>query len=161
MSVKPAAFEKHDHSSCAGDVLSRADELALESGLRLTPVRRKALEILLSEHRAFGAYEVLERLAALGFGSQPPVAYRALDFLVENGLAHRVRRLNAFMACNHPGEAHAPAFFICSGCGSVAELPEDSLRAAVEAAAAEIGFEVHRLSLEAEGRCPACREAQP
>ena len=90
-------------------------------GVRLTPVRRRVLEILLEEHRALGAYDVLQRLAAEGFGNQPPVAYRALDFLVEQGLAHRIRRLNAFTACMHPGEAHAPAFLICRACDAVAE----------------------------------------
>ena len=75
-----------------------------------TPVRRRALEILLKEHRALGAYEVLDGLREPGFGSQPPVAYRALEFLVTHGFAHRVERLNAFIACAHPGKAHAPAF---------------------------------------------------
>jgi Fur family transcriptional regulator, zinc uptake regulator len=64
---------------------------------------------------------VLRRLAAEGFGNQPPVAYRALEFLVEHGLAHRIQRLNAFTACMHPGEAHAPAFLICRTCSTVAE----------------------------------------
>lgn len=139
-------------------MLQRADDLARIEGLRLTPVRRRALEILLEEHRALGAYDVLERLRADGFGSQPPVAYRALEFLVEHGLAHRIRRLNAFMACMHPGEAHAPAFFICTSCDSVAELPEEELRSAVETAASKIGFAVERVNVEAIGICPSCAE---
>lgn len=154
--MQTPAFERHDHDLCAGRVMQRAEALADRKGLRLTPVRRRALEILLEQHRALGAYDVLERLAEDGFGNQPPVAYRALEFLVENGLAHRIRRLNAFAACMHPGEAHAPAFFICSRCQSVAELPEADLRAAVDAAAAGIGFQVERVSVEAVGICPAC-----
>ena len=106
---RPPAFAAHDHSHCAGSTLSRAEAVAADRRVRLTPVRRRALEILLEAHRAMGAYEVLERLAAEGFGHQPPVAYRALEFLVDNGLAHRIRRLNAFAACMHPGSPAASA----------------------------------------------------
>jgi hypothetical protein len=66
--------------------------LAVARGVRLTPVRRRVLEILLEEHKAMGAYDVLTRLAAEGFGNQPPVAYRALEFLEDQGFAHRIRR---------------------------------------------------------------------
>lgn len=154
------AFAEHDHTHCAGDVLARAERLAAENGVRLTPVRRRVLEILLEAHRALGAYDVLQRLAAEGFGNQPPVAYRALDFLVENGLAHRIRRLNAFTACMHPGEAHAPAFLICRECDAVAEAPAGAVRAALDAAAAELGFVIERSNIEALGLCPACRESR-
>ncbi|NGQ90687.1 transcriptional repressor [Rhodobacter sp. HX-7-19] len=153
------AFARHDHSHCSGDVLARAEALANAQGARLTPVRRRVLEILLEEHRALGAYDVLQRLAAEGFGNQPPVAYRALDFLVENGLAHRIRRLNAFAACMHPGEAHAPAFLICRHCNHVAEAPAAAVRAALDGAAAEMGFLIERSNIEALGLCPACRGA--
>ena len=79
------AFAPHDHSHCAGDVLARAEVVLVGAGARLTPVRKRVLEILLEAHRAMGAYDVLQRLAAEGFGNQPPVAYRALEFLVEHG----------------------------------------------------------------------------
>jgi len=153
------AFAEHDHHLCAGEGLARAEELLAARKVRLTPVRRRTLEILLEDHRALGAYEVLERLAADGFGNQPPVAYRALEFLVHQGLAHRVRRLNAFTACRHSGEDHAPAFLICRVCNAVAETPAASVRAALEAAAASLGFRIERSNIEALGLCPACREA--
>lgn len=155
------AFADHDHALCATDALARAERVAAARRLRLTPVRRRTLEILLAEHRALGAYEVLERLAAEGYGNQPPVAYRALDFLVRHGLAHRIRRLSAFAACSRPGQAHSPAFFICERCQTVAEAPGRAIRAAMEAAAAALGFAVERTSIEAVGLCPACREALP
>ena len=115
------------------------------------------VEILLEAHRALGAYDVLTRLAAEGFGNQPPVAYRALDFLEEQGLAHRIRRLNAFTACMHPGEAHAPAFLICRGCDAVAEAPAAPVLVALEATAADTGFVIERSNIEALGLCPACQ----
>ena len=117
------------------------------------------LEILLEGHRAMGAYDVLQRLAAEGFGNQPPVAYRALEFLVDQGLAHRIARLNAFAACMHPGEAHAPAFLICRACNHVAEAPAAPVRDALDSAAAAIGFTIERSTVEALGLCPACAEA--
>mgnify|MGYP003507633235 FL=1 len=153
------AFSQHNHGTCADEVLSRADALSAERGVRLTPVRRRALQILLEAHRALGAYDVLGRLARDGFGSQPPVAYRALDFLVEQGFAHRIRRLNAFTACMHPGETHAPAFFICRTCDAVAEYPATEARAALDRTAEGIGFRIERLNVEALGLCPACQDA--
>lgn len=155
----PSAFLHHDHAHCTGDVLAQAEAQMRALGLRLTPVRRRTLEILLEQHRAMGAYDVLERLAAEGFGNQPPVAYRALDFLEEHGLAHRIRRLNAFTACMHPGHAHAPAFLICRACNLVAEAPAQPVRAALDGAAAELGFVIERSTIEALGLCPACRQA--
>lgn len=151
------AFAAHDHDACSGEVLARAEALASEQGLRLTPVRRRTLEILLESHQALGAYDVLARLAEEGLGKQPPVAYRALEFLVENGLAHRIRRLNAFTACMHPGEPHSPAFLICNGCEQVAEAPGTAVQEAMQAAAAEAGFQIERMNIEAVGLCSACR----
>ncbi|MDM7931418.1 Fur family transcriptional regulator [Tabrizicola sp.] len=153
------AFSAHDHAHCAADALARAEAVTSAAGVRLTPVRRRVLEILLEEHRALGAYDVLGRLAAEGFGNQPPVAYRALEFLVEQGLAHRIQRLNAFTACIHPGEQHAPAFLICRNCAAVAEAEAGPARAALDAAAARVGFTIERSTIEALGLCPACRES--
>ncbi len=151
------AFAPHDHDHCAADALARAEALVAERGARMTPVRRRVLEILLEAHRALGAYDVLNRLAAEGFGNQPPVAYRALDFLEEQGFAHRIQRLNAFTACMHPGEAHAPAFLICRSCNAVAEAPAAPVLAALDRAATGSGFAVERASIEALGLCPGCQ----
>lgn len=153
------AFEDHDHDACAGDTMARAERAVAAQGGRMTPVRRRTLEILLEGHRAMGAYDVLQRLAADGFGHQPPVAYRALEFLVEHGLAHRIRRLNAFTACMHPGDTHQAAFLICRQCDSVAEARADGVRAALSEASAALDFTVERANIEAVGLCPQCRGA--
>ncbi|MGR3289906.1 MAG: Fur family transcriptional regulator [Paracoccaceae bacterium] len=153
-----AAFLEHNHRSCCSSALGNADRLAKDSGLRFTPVRRRTLEILLEEHRAMGAYQVLERLAQDGFGKQPPVAYRALEFLVENGLVHRISRLNAFVACTQADTAHAPIFFICSSCNIVAEAPVDIVGNALRKVADEIGFFVDGMNIEAVGTCPKCQK---
>ena len=150
------AFAPHDHARCAGDAMARAEAALALQGVRLTPVRRRTLQILLESHRALGAYDVLERLASDGYGNQPPVAYRALDFLEEQGLVHRIRRLNAFTACMHPGETHAPAFLICRDCHAVAEAPAGAVGQALEAAAKALHFTIERSTIEALGLCPGC-----
>lgn len=155
------AFAAHDHAHCAQDALDRAETLIRAAGARMTPVRRRALEILLEEHKALGAYDMLARLAKEGFGNQPPVAYRALEFLVDHGLAHRIQRLNAFTACVHPGEDHAPAFLICRTCHMVAETEAAAARQSLDAEAARAGFQAERVTIEALGLCPNCRNPQP
>lgn len=155
------AFHRHDHHGCRAEALASVEAACAERGLRLTPVRRRVLEILLEEHRAVGAYDVLRRLTAAGATPQPPVAYRALDFLVANGFAHRVEKLNAYVACAAPGSGHAAAFLICRQCGAVAELDAATVSGALGAAATAAGFSVDRAVVEMEGLCPTCRAAGP
>lgn len=151
-------FRGHDHDACVRNALAAADSLCAEHGLRFTPVRRKVLELLLQEHRALGAYAILDRLRAEGFPSQPPVAYRALDFLAEHGFVHRIERLNAYVACAHPGVNHSPAFMICRLCDAVAEARSTPSKGALGAAARAIGFQIEKTVVEAEGICPTCSE---
>jgi Fur family transcriptional regulator, zinc uptake regulator len=153
------AFRLHDHAVCVEDALAAAEARCVQEGLRLTPVRRRVLELLLAEHRAMGAYEILPRLAEEGLGSQPPVVYRALDFLVGHGFAHRVERLNAFVACGGPGEEHAAAFLICRECGAVAEARLDARALpgrGLGLAAREAGFRIDSAVVEATGLCASC-----
>lgn len=147
-------FASHDHASCVSAAMAQAESTCADRKVQLTPVRRRVLEILLESHAAMGAYDVLARLDAEGLGSKPPVAYRALGFLVEQGFVHRIERLNAFVACAHPGASHDPAFMICRGCGKVAEAQAN---AALADPAAQSGFVVEQTVIEAEGLCPACQ----
>nr|WP_074738869.1 transcriptional repressor [Ruegeria halocynthiae] len=154
----PVGFHDHDHEYCVETALAAAEARCKEDGLRLTPVRRKVFEMLLQEHRALGAYAILDLLREAGFGSQPPVAYRALDFLVQNGFVHKIERLNAFVACSHPGAVHSPAFMICRKCDAVAEAQSAPTKGVLGAAARAAGFEIERTVVEAEGLCPDCTE---
>ncbi|MFN3524897.1 MAG: Fur family transcriptional regulator [Paracoccus sp. (in: a-proteobacteria)] len=155
-----AVFAPHDHQHCSTRALDEAEARLAATGARMTPVRRRTLEILLESHRALGAYEVLDRLAAEGFGRQPPVVYRALEFLVTHGLAHRLQRLNAFAACLHPGDDHSPAFLICRICDRVAEAKAAPIREVLTSLAAEGGFVVERATIEALGLCATCAGAE-
>ena len=150
------AMRPHDHGDCIRRVLDEAERRASEDKVNFTPVRRHALEILLESHAAMPAYGLLKRLEEDGFGSQPPVAYRALDFLIEQGFVHKVERLNAFVACMYPHEAHTPAFLICRNCRSVAETCVSPTPAALRQEARAAGFTIERSMMEAEGLCRAC-----
>lgn len=154
-------FEHHDHHSCIRSGVAAAEAHCMAEGLQFTPVRRRVLEILLERHAALGAYDILDVLRDEGLGSQPPVAYRALDFLVSNGFAHKIERLNAFVACTHMGEDHNPAFLICRDCDAVAETQADTARGALAKAAGSTGFRVERLVVEAVGLCPRCQQVPP
>ncbi|MEM9550294.1 MAG: transcriptional repressor [Pseudomonadota bacterium] len=152
-------FHHHDHSQCIEETMTSAVELCRRDKLKFTAQRRRVLEILLDEHRALGAYEILEVLAREGLGAQPPVVYRALDFLVKNGLAHRIERLNAYVACTHVDSKHAPAFLICRHCKTVSEADTSLATWRVGLFAEVKGFKIERVVVEAEGLCPACSEA--
>ncbi len=151
-------FEHHDHAHCITDAVRAAETHCAERGLRFTDVRRRVLEILARNHRAMGAYDILDLLRGEGLGSQPPVVYRALDFLVGHGFAHKIERLNAFVACCHPGADHAPAFLICRGCDAVAEARIAGTRSILGNTAREAGFAVERAVVEVEGLCPDCQK---
>jgi len=155
-STPPKGFQAHDHAGCVTTAIAAAEEACAVRKVQFTAVRRRTLEILLETHAAMGAYDVLARLDAEGFGSKPPIAYRALSFLVDQGFAHRIERLNAFVACAHPDVAHNPAFMICRSCGAVAEASgaEGGLRDPAAAA----GFQIEQTVIEAEGLCPICQD---
>ena len=156
---QPVAFNSHDHGRCVRKAAAEVEAACADQNLRLTPIRRRVLEILLEEHRALGAYDVLDRLAEEGQPAHPPVAYRALEFLVSHGFAHKLERMNAFVACAHPGAEHRPVFLICSACNAVAEDAAAGVGAALGQAAGAVGFAIANAAIEAEGLCPGCRGA--
>ena len=86
--------------------LTKAEGLCLNQGVRFTSLRRRVLELVLKERHAVKAYELLTKLGQEYGSQQPPTIYRALDFLLQQRLVHRVESLNAFVACHHPGEPH-------------------------------------------------------
>lgn len=150
------AFDPHDHQGCINSGIRTAEQYCAEAGLQFTPIRRRVLEILLGEHRSLGAYNILDRLRDDGLNAQPPMAYRALDFLVRHGFAHRIERLNAFIACSQTGTHHTPAFLICRTCERVVEARTDPSAGELARAARQAGFVIERSVREAEGLCPAC-----
>lgn len=151
----------HDHAACVSQGLAVAEERCRDRGARLTDMRRRVLELLLAEgHRAVGAYELLDRLnEEADKRAAPPAVYRALDFLVEQGLAHRIASLNAFVGCVRPQTSHRPQFLICRVCRAVAELDAGRLSAGLAEVAAGAGFTMLDAVVEVDGLCPVCATA--
>jgi len=143
----------HDHGVCIDDALDAAAEICAQRGARLTPLRRRVLEMVWAEHRSVKAYDLL---AQLGAGAMPPTVYRALDFLVANGLVHRLESLNAYVGCPRPRVDHDCQFLICDSCGLVDELDAPEVAREVSARAGALGFAPTRQTVEIHGLCGQC-----
>jgi Fur family zinc uptake transcriptional regulator len=137
--------------------LAQADTLCQERGVRLTELRRRVLEILWNSPTPLGAYAILDVLRDDGRPGAPPTVYRALDFLLEQGLIHRLASLNVFVGCRQPDNHHAGQFLICRDCGQVNELSNPMIEELLSAEAAAREFEVLAQRVEVLGRCPDCR----
>ncbi len=150
----------HDHSQCVSSALADADALCALQGVRLTALRRRVLELVWHSHKPLGAYDILAVLSEQdGRRAAPPTVYRALDFLLENGLVHRIASLNAFVGCSHPEQPHQGQFLICRQCHAAIELDQDDISAAIVRSAASVGFSVESQTVEIVGLCANCRGA--
>jgi Fur family transcriptional regulator, zinc uptake regulator len=159
MTQPPLASRPHDHSRCVSHALSEAEQLCARQGLRLTALRKRVLELVWASHKPLGAYDILAVLSeADGRRAAPPTVYRALDFLLEHGLVHRIASLNAFIGCSHPEHAHQGQFLICRGCHAAIELEQASISDAIVAGAAGVGFAVEGQTVEVLGLCAGCQE---
>jgi Fur family zinc uptake transcriptional regulator len=142
--------------------LREAEATCLRRGATLTPLRRQVLELVLDAEAPVGAYALLDRLKASRPGAAPPTVYRALDFLLEQGLIHKLERLNAFIGCADAGHGHAHdhhhphQFLICRKCGATAEITDHAVTHAIEAAARGAGFALAQATVEIEGTCARC-----
>jgi Fur family zinc uptake transcriptional regulator len=150
----------HNHDRCSAEAMAHAEALCAGRGERLTPIRRQVLETLAAHHRPLGAYEVIDRLAEKVKRLAPITVYRALDFLVENGLVHRIESRNAFLACvNNHQSSDMVVFLICERCGSVGEAPSSLVAETLTAAARAAGFTPRAPVIEISGLCTHCRDA--
>ncbi|HWV10183.1 MULTISPECIES: zinc uptake transcriptional repressor Zur [unclassified Pseudomonas] len=160
MILTPLASRPHDHSRCVSHALSEAENICARQGLRLTALRKRVLELVWQSHKPLGAYDILGVLSDEdGRRAAPPTVYRALDFLLENGLVHRIASLNAFVGCNQPEHAHQGQFLICRTCHAAIELEQTSISEAIVASAKEVGFSVEGQTVEVIGLCAGCRES--
>ena len=151
-------------SAAVEAALDRAAAECAARGAQFTELRRQVLRLLLESGHPIGAYALLDRLRDARRGAAPPTVYRALEFLQEQGLVHRVERLNAFVGCAGPearhdcghGHDHPHQFLICASCGAATEICDGRVAEAVVAAARAAGFSPTRTTVEVEGRCAAC-----
>lgn len=157
----PAIFPApdHDHARCSAQAIAHAEAQCDARNQRLTPMRRQVLAVLAASHKPLGAYEIMDLLAGNGPRPAPITVYRALDFLIENGLVHRIESRNAFLACAHNHASGAlVCFLICERCGAVGEAPAAAVAQSVAAAAKSSGFAPKMSVIEISGTCAHCRK---
>jgi Fur family zinc uptake transcriptional regulator len=148
----------HDHDRCESDALGHAETVCAKRGARLTPIRRNVLETLVASHQPLGAYDIIQRLAAHGEKLSPITIYRALDFLREHGLVHRIESRNAFIACGHSHDSADPVvFLICEKCGAVGETAGAAVAETIKSASRAAGFTPKTPVIEITGLCGHCR----
>ncbi len=149
--------KEHDHLVCLEDAVSRARQVCMDKGVRLTPMRLRILELIWRSHKPVGAYALLDEIKPANKSAAPPTVYRALDFLMEHGLVHRIQSLNAYVGCNDPGHMRSGIILICNGCGDALEVDEATISDSITAFTKKLGFEVSSQSIEASGLCPNCQ----
>jgi Fur family zinc uptake transcriptional regulator len=160
MTQPPLASRPHDHSRCVSHALAEAESICTRQGLRLTALRKRVLELVWQSHKPLGAYDILAVLSDQdGRRAAPPTVYRALDFLLENGLVHRIASLNAFVGCSHPAHTHQGQFLICRSCHAAIELEHAAISEAIVGGAQSVGFVVEGQTVEVLGLCAGCQEA--
>lgn len=140
--------------------LQQAEELCQQRNLRFTDLRKQVLELVCKSSQPVGAYHLLDELRGCGRSAAPPTVYRALDFLLEQGLVHRLATNNTYLACAHPQHPHAAVFLVCSQCGHTREVHKacvvDNLRQQAE----QFDFSIHHASVEVTGLCSRCSADQ-
>jgi Fur family zinc uptake transcriptional regulator len=149
----------HDHEGCVDQAIRTAEHICRERGLRFTAQRKRVLELVWNSHKPIGAYDILDRLRQDGQKAAPPTVYRALEFLIEADLVHRLDSLNAFIGCADPHVPHSGQFLICQSCRSVTEFDDRDISGLIEKSAAGLGFAALHQTLEVQGTCQRCQTA--
>ena len=153
----PWGAAKMEFSPRTETLLAQANQICSAKSARLTDLRRQVLGLILEAESPAGAYDLLDQLRATRDGAAPPTVYRALEFLLEHGLIHKLESRSAYVGCVSHGDAdHTAQFLICRSCGQVTELDDHELAHALTDAAKRLGFTVGKATIEAEGRCAAC-----
>ncbi len=155
--VTPFREGDHDHDLCIDEALKLAERNCARKGVRLTPIRARVLELIWRQHTPVKAYDLLDQFRHEHRSAAPPTIYRALDFLLTEGLIHRIESLNAYVGCGDPSHPHLGQFLICQRCNAVAELSDPDVSNLVRRKAEQLGFRVNWQTIEVNGICPDCR----
>ena len=147
---------EHDHKKCVSLALGTAMHLCIERGAQLTPIRQLVLELIWENHKAVKAYELLDRIKPIKNAAKPATIYRALDFLIEQGLIHRVESLNAFIGCRCSGQQHEQLLLICNRCLQVEERTSAKVMQVLSQELKSADFIAHSKALEIHGICSNC-----
>lgn len=148
---------KHNHSHCVQNAIAEAESVCDVRNERFTPLRKTVLELVWSSHKPIKAYDLLAQLAEFHERPAPPTVYRALDFLREAGLVHKIQSINAYVGCADPHRVHQGQFLICDDCGTIAELDDDVITSRIDHNAKRVGFRVSDETVEVTGLCQSCQ----
>ncbi len=153
-------WKKHSHKKCIKEALHRAKLICKERNSRLTPIRKKVLELIWNSHKPIKAYDLLAQLSSADFVEKPPTVYRALEFLLENNLIHRIESQNAYIGCNANHQNMDSKFFICDQCNEVEELTETIINKTLIDVGKKRGFIPSLVNVEIHGTCAQCAQQQ-
>ena len=137
-------------------ILGQAEKICAARKLRFTESRRRVLELVCRYSQPVGAYSLLDDLRKDGHSAAPPTVYRALDFLLENGLIHRLATKNTYLACAHPQNQHEGLFLVCSLCGETQEVHNSGVIDSINRSAGKHDFKVEHATVEVAGVCHVC-----
>jgi Fur family zinc uptake transcriptional regulator len=137
-------------------IIARAEALCRERGVRLTEQRKTVLRLLCASDKPLSAYELLDRMRGMLKNPAPPTVYRALDFLLGQGLVHKLESLHAYIGCMHPDHRDASQFLICDACGEVTEVEGAGVAEGLRALGQARGFRAKRSIVEVLGTCARC-----
>lgn len=150
------ASPTHDHNGCRAKAIRTAEQLCNERGVRFTPIRREVLELIWESHRAVKAYDLLDRIKPKAGTAKPTTVYRALDFLLEQGLIHKVESLNAFIGCSFSERRHEQLLLTCVQCHEIEERPGERVMEALAEELEQAAFTLQRKAIEIHGVCSRC-----
>ena len=156
--ITPFKKTSHVHQQCSDAALSVAEDTCNSRGVRLTKLRRRVLELVWSSHEPVKAYDILDILRDEHSGSAPQTVYRALEFLQDEGMVHKIESLNAYVGCGAPDHNHASQFFICQSCGAAAEMNDTEIRNLIADKAADMSFKIDKEIIEVKGVCSQCSD---
>lgn len=149
--------QAHNHNSCIDQALRKAKQNCKQNGLRFTPIRQKVFKLVWLNHAPIAAYHLLKLLRQEKDNAEATTVYRALDFLLENHLIHKIQSLNAYIGCEHPGNHHVSQFLICTQCQQVSELENQEISQTIEKQTRTLHFNIDHQTIELMGVCESCQ----
>jgi Fur family transcriptional regulator, zinc uptake regulator len=152
-----ATFRNHAKEAIMmTSLIHEAEEMCARAGTRLTDPRRRVLSLLAAAKAPMKAYDLIAVAGPDGGAVKPPTVYRALEFLCQIGIVHRIEQDSTYVACSHVGHGHLAALFVCALCHGVTEVHVDAMEQQLSAAAHKTGFNLEHLVIEGRGTCQAC-----
>lgn len=125
-------------------------------------LRQSEVLVVLHEHdKPMTAYAILDQMKLDEPDLAAPTVYRALAALTDQGRAHKLESIKAFVPCRCKHDAAVPVLAICEDCGTVEEHDGTGLLPGLSAISAQSSFNATRHIVEIHGRCEDCTRKFP